>query len=193
MTVVHRAVRAPPIRQRGTGTRIESHYPIGSCAAAAPRLMNMQRAGPISGFSLGYPMPLGVFDSCQQAQRVVDYLSDNDFGVRNLAIVGTDLKSVERVTGRLTRVKAAVAGANSGFWIGLFAGIAFLIFSAKDQIGFLITTPLLGAVFGLIWSQLGFTAITVEEPVISPGSASLSRPGTKCWSSTGSPNAPVNC
>ena len=27
-------------------------------------------------------------------------------------------------------------------------------------LGFLITTPLLGAVFGLIWSQLGFTAVT---------------------------------
>jgi hypothetical protein len=43
------------------------------------------------------------------------------------------------------------AGAISGFWIGLFVGITFLIFSAKGQIGFLITTPLLGAVFGLIW------------------------------------------
>jgi hypothetical protein len=122
--------------------------------------MNIQRAGPIPGFNLEYPMSLGVFDNYERAQRVVGYLSDNDFDVRNLAIVGTDLTSVERVTGRLTRVKAAVAGATSGVWIGLFVGIAFLIFSAKGQIGFLITTPLLGAAFGLIWSQLGFTAVT---------------------------------
>lgn len=122
--------------------------------------MNFQRAAPIPALSLEYPISLGVFDGYEQAQRVVDYLSDHDFEVRNLAIVGTDLKSVERVTGRLTRMKVAVAGATSGFWIGLFVGIAFLIFSAKGQIGFLITTPLLGAVFGLIWSQLGFAAVT---------------------------------
>jgi uncharacterized protein YqgC (DUF456 family) len=80
--------------------------------------------------------------------------------VQNVAIVGTELKSIERVTGRLTRGKVALAGAISGLWIGLFVGIAFALFSDRGQLGFLITTPLLGAVFGLIWSQLGFTAAT---------------------------------
>jgi hypothetical protein len=87
-------------------------------------------------------------------------LSDNDFAVRNLAIVGTDLKSVERVTGRLTRGKVAAAGAVSGFWMGLFVGIAFALFSRQGQVGFLFTTPVLGALFGLVWGQLGFAAIT---------------------------------
>jgi hypothetical protein len=105
-------------------------------------------------------MSLGVYDNYNQAQRVVDYLSDNEFAVQNLAIVGTELKSVERVTGRLTRGKVAAAGAISGLWVGLFVGIAFAIFSNEGQLGFLITTPLLGALFGLIWSQLGFTAVT---------------------------------
>jgi hypothetical protein len=101
-----------------------------------------------------------VYDDYEQAQRVVDYLSDNEFPVENVAIVGTELKSVERVTGRLTRGRLAAAGAASGFWIGLFVGIAFAIFSRSGEIGFLITTPLLGALFGLIWSQLGFSAAT---------------------------------
>ena len=91
---------------------------------------------------------------------MVDYLSDNNFPVRNVAIVGTDLKSVERVTGRLTRGKAAAAGAISGLWIGLYVGIAFALFSTKNQLGFLITTPLLGAAFMTVWSQLGYTAAT---------------------------------
>ena len=43
---------------------------------------------------------------------------------------------------------------------GLFVGIAFSTFSTNGQLGFLITTPLLGAVFGLVWSQLGFTTMT---------------------------------
>ena len=54
---------------------------------------------------------LGVYDTYPQAQHVVDYLADHDFPVQNVAIVGTELKSIERVTGRLTRGKVALAGA----------------------------------------------------------------------------------
>lgn len=102
----------------------------------------------------------GVYDGYPQAQQVVDYLSDHQFPVQNVVIVGTELRSVERVTGRLTRGKVAAAGAISGLWIGLFVGIAFALFSTRSQLGFLITTPVLGALFGLVWSQLGFTAAT---------------------------------
>ena len=119
-----------------------------------------QQTIPQTGLALEYPMSLGVYDGYPQAQHVVDHLADNDFAVRNLAIVGTDLKSVERVTGRLTRAKVAAAGALSGLWVGLFVGIAFSLFSSQRQVGFLFTTPLLGAIFGLVWGQLGFTAVT---------------------------------
>jgi hypothetical protein len=77
-----------------------------------------------------------------------------------MVIVGTELKSVERVTGRLTHRSVAAAGAVSGLWLGLFVGIAFSLFSQHDQLGFLVTTPFLGAVFGLVWSQVGFRAAT---------------------------------
>ena len=122
--------------------------------------MSNQSTVPRRGLDLNYPMSLGLYDDYAQAQRAVDYLADNDFAVSNLAIVGTDLKSVERVTGRLTRGKIAAAGALSGFWMGLFVGIAFAVFSAQGQIGFLFTTPVLGAAFGLVWGQLGFAAVT---------------------------------
>lgn len=122
--------------------------------------MSNPRGFPGPSLSLQYPMSVGVYDDYDQAQRVVDHLSDNAFPVENVAIVGTELKSIERVTGRLTRGRLAAAGAASGFWIGLFVGIAFAIFSRSGEIGFLITTPFLGALFGLIWSQLGFTAAT---------------------------------
>ena len=69
---------------------------------------------PGRGLDLEYPMSLGVYDKYLEAQRVVDYLSDNDFPVQNIAIVGTELRSVERVTGRLTRGNVAAAGAMSG-------------------------------------------------------------------------------
>ena len=115
---------------------------------------------PRAGLDLEFPLSLGVYDSYPQAQKVVDYLSDNEFEVQQVAIVGTELKTVERVTGRVTRGKVAAAGAMSGLWMGLFVGIAFSIFGKGNQLGFLITTPIIGALFGLVWSQLGFAALT---------------------------------
>ncbi|MGI8881206.1 MAG: general stress protein [Jatrophihabitans sp.] len=109
---------------------------------------------------LEYPMSLGVYERYVTAQHAVDHLADQGFPVQNLEIVGTELRSIERVTGRLTRGKIAAAGALSGLWIGLFVGIAFSLFSDRNQLGFLVTTPLLGAVFGLAWSQLGYSTAT---------------------------------
>ena len=43
-----------------------------------------------------------TYDTYAEAQRAVDYLSDNKFPVEHTAIIGTDLRLVENVTGRLT-------------------------------------------------------------------------------------------
>ena len=49
-------------------------------------------------FELQFPQSVGIYSSYADAQKAVDYLADEKFEVQNLAIVGTDLKSVERVT-----------------------------------------------------------------------------------------------
>ncbi|HEX3826544.1 MAG TPA: general stress protein [Sporichthyaceae bacterium] len=115
---------------------------------------------PSTGLELEHPMSLAVYENYADAQRAVDYLSDKDFGVAGPVIVGIDLKSVERVTGRLTRGKVAAAGALSGLWIGLFVAFLFTLVDRRGDTGALLTTPLVGAVFGLIWSRLGFVATT---------------------------------
>ena len=115
---------------------------------------------PKPGLDLEFPLSLGVYDTYAEAQKVVDHLSDNEFEVQQVAIVGTELKTVERVTGRVTRGKVAAAGAISGLWMGLFVGLAFSLFASGNALGFLISTPIFGAVFGLVWSQIGFTALT---------------------------------
>lgn len=122
--------------------------------------MRTQLNAPRPGLNLEYPMSLGVFDDYAQAQKVVDYLSDNQFQVQNMVIVGTELKSVERVTGRLTRQKAAVASAMSGAWMGMFIGLAFALFGSGNQWAFVVSIIIFGALFGLIWSQIGYSAIT---------------------------------
>ena len=42
------------------------------------------------------------FGTYEEAQEAVDRLSDDGFAVESLDIVGSDLRLVERVTGRLT-------------------------------------------------------------------------------------------
>lgn len=112
---------------------------------------------PQSRLTLEYPMSLGVYDTYDEAQKAVDYLSDNEFPVENVLIVGTDLKQLERVTGRLTLGKVAAGGAVSGAWLGAFVGLIFAMFA---QDGFLVArvlmTMLFGAIFGLIWALVGY-------------------------------------
>jgi hypothetical protein len=104
-------------------------------------------------------MSLGIFDRYEQAQRAVDYLSDQEFPVQNCMIVGTDLKQVERVTGRLTYARAAMAGAASGAWMGLFVGVLLSLFSSTDNaFGIVIAGVLFGVVFGMVMGLAGFAA-----------------------------------
>src|SRR5262245_16799865 len=74
---------------------------------------------------------VGTFTDYASAQRAVDYLSDNGFPVERAAMVGTDLRLVERVLGRMTTARAALAGAASGAWFGLLIGLLFGIFSVS--------------------------------------------------------------
>lgn len=120
----------------------------------------MSRLGARPVLSLNYPISLAVYDSYEKAQRAVDHLSHNAFPVENVAIIGTGLRSIERVTARLTRSRRAVSGTISGLWLGMFVGIAFALFSKEAQLGVVIATPLLGGLLGLAWSQVGFAAAT---------------------------------
>ncbi|MDT5230688.1 MAG: hypothetical protein QOI39_1188, partial [Mycobacterium sp.] len=58
--------------------------------------------------------PVGSYPTYAEAQRAVDYLSDQQFPVQQVTIVGVDLMQVERVTGRLTWPKVLGGGVISG-------------------------------------------------------------------------------
>lgn len=113
---------------------------------------------PTSALTLDYPMSLGVHDRYEQAQKAVDFLSDNEFPVQNCLIVGTELKQVERVTGRLTTSKVALGGLISGVWMGLFVGLVVSLFGTGGTFAIIASTMLFGAVFGLVWAMAGYAA-----------------------------------
>ena len=105
---------------------------------------------------LEFPQSLAVYADYAAAQKTVDFLSDKEFPVQNLMIVGTDLKRVERITGRLTWGRVAVGGILSGVWLGLFVGLIFSFFVDEDVLSMILSTVLLGAVFGLVWALIGY-------------------------------------
>ncbi|MET0929209.1 MAG: general stress protein [Aeromicrobium sp.] len=110
-------------------------------------------------FSLEYPQSLGVFDKYPDAQKAVDFLSDNDFPVENVLIVGTELKQVERVTGRLTWGRVLSAGAASGAWLGLLIGAILSIFAEGSSVVVTILGGVaFGIAFGVISGALGYGA-----------------------------------
>ena len=109
-----------------------------------------------SPLRLAFPQSLAVYDDYAAAQKSVDFLADQQFPVEHLMIVGTDLKRVEKITGRLTWSRVALGGILSGVWLGLFVGLIFSFFVDEDWLAMLLSTVLLGALFGLVWALLGY-------------------------------------
>jgi len=108
---------------------------------------------------LQFPQSLGVYDDYAAAQRAMDFLADHEFPVENCMIVGTDLKQVERITGRITTGKVALGGALSGLWLGLFVGLIFSLFDGKGAaLATILSTGLFGIIFGLVWALVGYAA-----------------------------------
>ena len=100
--------------------------------------MSQQRPNLASPLSLEFPQSLAVYDDYAQAQRTVDFLSDEEFPVEQLMIVGTDLKRVEKITGRLTTGRVALSGAASGAWFGLFVGLIFVLLTDESALAALL-------------------------------------------------------
>lgn len=121
----------------------------------------MTHQGPNAGkqamFKLEYPQSLGVFDTYADAQKAVDHLADNHFPVANLAIVGTDLRLVERVTGRRTWGTTLGQGVMSGLSTGAIVAVfMMLLFPSQNFLGQLLTALTIGVVIGLLFAVLGY-------------------------------------
>jgi hypothetical protein len=98
------------------------------------------------------------FETYAEAQAAVDALAKAAFPVKELAIVGTGLTSVERITGTLSWGRAAGAGALSGAWFGTFLGLLFFIFAPTGaSLGILGAAILIGAGFGMIFSVVSYS------------------------------------
>ncbi|MGH2985906.1 MAG: general stress protein [Solirubrobacterales bacterium] len=98
---------------------------------------------------------VGTYGSYREAERVVDFLSDKGFPVERAAIVGTGLKTVEQIAGRLTTGRAALLGAGQGALVGLLFGLLFgLFFEGPAFFGVVLYGLILGTIFGAVFAAI---------------------------------------
>ncbi|BCJ56352.1 hypothetical protein Asp14428_78270 [Actinoplanes sp. NBRC 14428] len=102
----------------------------------------------------GPTVAVATYPDYALAQQAVDYLSDNKFPVERTSIVGTDLRLVENVLGRMTTVRAAMAGAASGAWFGIFLGLFFGLFSDSNWFSVIFLGLLIGALWGAVFGAI---------------------------------------
>lgn len=103
---------------------------------------------------------LASYDTYPEAQRAVDRLAHATLDVSKISIVGSDLKTVERVTGRLSYGKVAGAGAASGAWFGLFFGLLLTFFlNSTNVLLYAVAAIGIGAGFGILFGVASY-AIT---------------------------------
>jgi hypothetical protein len=118
---------------------------------------------------------VATYPDYQSAQRAVDFLSDNEFPVEQTAIVGTDLRLVEKVLGRLTTARAAMAGAASGGWFGLFIGLLFGLFSVSAWWRTVFAGLIIGAIWGGIFGAIAHASTRGRRDFTSRSSLQASQ------------------
>jgi hypothetical protein len=101
--------------------------------------------------------PVATYETYDEAQKAVVTLAEADFPVTQVSIVGNELTSVERVTGKLTSARAAAAGAASGAWLGLFLGLVTFLFSPVPNISSVVGAVIIGVGFGAIYGIVSYS------------------------------------
>lgn len=101
---------------------------------------------------------VSTYDRYEDAKHAVDVLARANFPVQQISIVGNDMRSVERVTGKLTYGRVALMGALSGAYFGLFLGILLFIFQPDNAaiLGVFVAALVIGAGFGMLFGVLSY-------------------------------------
>lgn len=102
---------------------------------------------------------VSTYDRYEDAKHAVDVLARSRFPVQQLSIVGNEVRSVERVTGRLTYGRIALMGAMTGAYLGLFLGLLLFIFQPDNAgiMGVFLAAIVIGAGFGMLFGVISFS------------------------------------
>lgn len=91
------------------------------------------------------------------ARHAVDVLvREEGFPVSSISVVGNDLKSVERITGRMNYSRAALNGLGNGVMIAIFMSLIWLIFFPTTDMLAILGVFVISIAFGVIWGILAY-------------------------------------
>lgn len=129
-------------------------------STADGRSVTMAETAPTPTIGMGTAMTsVATFEEYTGAQALVDRMSDDGFPVQYSRIVGDNLRTVEQVTGRLTKRKAALYGMGTGAWFALLVAFLFGLFLPGPSWLFLFgCSLLLGLIFGALYGYTGHWA-----------------------------------
>lgn len=96
------------------------------------------------------------FPAYEGAQKAVSTLISSGIPAREIAIVGSGLRSIERVTGRLGYATAARQGAMNGLLLGLIFSAIFVLGTASPPISAFVGVMFIGIALGMLLSIVGY-------------------------------------
>lgn len=112
---------------------------------------------------MGRPFEVGEtvasFKEYDAAQKAVSRLIAADVPAADIAIVGTALRSVEKVTGRLGYAQAAWSGAVNGVLLGLLFAAMVVIWSPGLPISAFAGVLLVGIAFGMLFRLIAYAML----------------------------------
>ena len=121
---------------------------------------------------------VGKFTEYTEAVGFVETLINHGFPAGSIAIVGKDLRSVERVRGKMTYGRIALSGAITGSWLGLIFGFLFGASTTPDATPATSSTfssVLIGAGLGMLFNLLRFAVARNKRGFVSQSAVIASK------------------
>mgnify|MGYP000090020010 CR=1 FL=1 len=121
------------------------------------------------------------FKQYPDALAYVDNLIKNNFPAGSVAIVGSDLRTVERIRGKINYARMAISGAVTGSWMGLAFGLIFGgsvdaagagVFPAAGSLG---SSIVIGAGLGMLFNITRYGLSRNKRSFISQSSVVASK------------------
>jgi len=103
--------------------------------------------------------PVASFPTYEAAQKAVSTLIAAEIPARDIAIVGQNLRSIERVTGRLGYAAAARSGAINGLLLGLLFSAILVIGSPSVPIQAFVGVLFVGIAIGMLLSIITYSFV----------------------------------
>jgi hypothetical protein len=122
---------------------------------------------------------IAEFKTHAEAAELVTRLIDGKFPAGSIAVVGKDLRTVERVRGKLSNARVALGGATTGSWLGLIWGLIFgasaETTTTQEAFAPVVSAIFIGAGIGMLINILRFAFAKNKPGFISQSTVVASK------------------